>query len=53
MLYNMLNSNHYDLLHVIEERLTNNERNKDTKLYQIREQRIIEIKDMTSDYLSL
>ena len=54
MLYNMLNSNRTILLHVIEERLTNNERKLKElfeKLYQIREQRIIEIKDMTSDYL--
>ena len=55
MLYNMLNSNRTILLHVIEERLTNNERKLKElfeKLYQIREQRIIEIKDMTSDYLT-
>ena len=54
MLYNMLNSNRTILLHVIEERLTNNERKLKElfeKLCQIREQRIIEIKDMTSDYL--
>ncbi len=54
MLYNMLNSNRTILLHVIEERLTNNERKLKElfeKLYQIREQRIIEIKDMTSDYI--
>ena len=54
MLYNMLNSNRTILLHVIEERLTNNERKLKElfeKLYQIREHRIIEIKDMTSDYL--
>ncbi len=54
MLYNMLNSNRTILLHVIEERLTNNERKLKElfeKLYQIREQRIIEIKDMTTDYL--
>ncbi|MEG2358162.1 TetR/AcrR family transcriptional regulator [Acinetobacter sp.] len=54
MLYNMLNSNRTILLHVIEERLTNNERKlKDLfeTLYKIREERIIEIKDMTSAYL--
>ena len=54
MLYNMLNSNRTILLHVIEERLTNNERKLKElfeKLYQRREQRIIEIKDLTSDYL--
>ena len=54
MLYNMLNSNRTILLHVLEERLTNNERKlKDffETLYQIREQRIIEIKEMTRAYL--
>ncbi|WP_298143523.1 TetR/AcrR family transcriptional regulator [uncultured Acinetobacter sp.] len=54
MLYNMLNSNRTILLHAIEERLTNNERRlKDLfeALYQVREQRILSIKDMTGDYL--
>ncbi|WP_168377522.1 TetR/AcrR family transcriptional regulator [Acinetobacter cumulans] len=54
MLYNMLNSNRTILLHVIEERLTNNERKLKElfeELYRVREERIIEIKDMTSDYL--
>ena len=54
MLYNMLNSNRTILLHVIEERLTNNERKlKDLfeELYDIREQRILAIKDLFSDYL--
>lgn len=54
MLFHMLNSNRTILLHVIEERLTNNEKNlKESfdELYQIREARILEIKDMTSDYL--
>ncbi|WP_180120210.1 TetR/AcrR family transcriptional regulator [Acinetobacter sp. YH12086] len=54
MLYNMLNSNRTILLHVIEERLTNNERKLKElfeELYHVREERIIEIKDMTSDYL--
>jgi len=54
MLYNMLNSNRTILLHVIEERLTNNERKLKElfeQLYQVREERIIEIKDMTDDYL--
>ncbi|OTG87534.1 TetR family transcriptional regulator [Acinetobacter sp. ANC 4558] len=54
MLYNMLNSNRTILLHVIEERLTNNERKlKDLfeNLYHIREQRIIEIKVITHEYL--
>ncbi len=54
MLYNMLNSNRTILLHVIEERLTNNERKLKElfeELYRVREERIIVIKDMTSDYL--
>ncbi|KGT48054.1 TetR/AcrR family transcriptional regulator [Acinetobacter sp. HR7] len=54
MLYNMLNSNRTILLHVIEEKLTDNERKlKDLfeVLYQVREERIIKIKDMTSAYL--
>lgn len=54
MLYNMLNSNRTILLHVIEEKLTNNERKlKDLfeVLYQVREERIIKIKDMTGAYL--
>jgi AcrR family transcriptional regulator len=54
MLYNMLNSNRTILLHVLEERLTNNERKLKEffeALYQIREQRIIEIKEMTRAYL--
>ena len=54
MLYNMLNSNRTILLHVIEERLTNNERKlKDLfeELYHIREQRILEIKDLFSNHL--
>lgn len=54
MLYNMLNSNRTILLHVIEERLTNNERKLKEwfeELYAIREQRILEIKDLFADYL--
>ena len=54
MLYHMLNSNRIILLHVIEERLTNNEKNlKDLfqELYRIREERILRIKDITHDYL--
>ena len=49
MLYNMLNSNRTILLHVIEERLTNNEKKlKDLfeELYRIREERIMQIKDL-------
>lgn len=54
MLYNMLNSNRTILLHSIEERLTNNERKLNElfeKLYDVREQRILEIKDITQAYL--
>lgn len=54
MLYNMLNSNRTILLHVIEERLTNNERKLNDlfkELYHIREQRILEIKDIFAAYL--
>lgn len=54
MLYNMLNSNRTILLHVIEERLTNNERKlKDLfeQLYQVREARILEIRDLFADHL--
>nr|WP_174506602.1 TetR/AcrR family transcriptional regulator [Acinetobacter sp. Marseille-Q1620] len=54
MLYNMSNSNRTILLHVIEERLTNSERTlKDLfkKLYTVREERIIEIKEVTDKYL--
>lgn len=54
MLYHMLNSNRTILLHVIEERLTNNEKNLKElfqELYRIREERIIRIKDITHDYL--
>ena len=54
MLYNMLNANRTILLHVIEDRLTNNEKKLKElfeELYQVREERIIEIKDMTDEYL--
>ena len=54
MLYNMLNSDRTILLHSIEERLTNNERKLNElfeQLYDIREQRILEIKDITQAYL--
>ena len=54
MLYNLLNSNRTILLHVLEERLTNNERHLKEffeQLYQIREQRILEIKEITREYL--
>ncbi len=54
MLYNMLNSNRTILLHIIEERLTNNEKKLKElfeELYQIREQRILEIKELFSQHL--
>ena len=54
MLYHMENSNRTILLHFIEERLTNNERGLKElfeELYKIREERILTIKDMTSNYL--
>lgn len=54
MLFHMLNSNRTILLHGIEERLTNNEtklKELFQELYQVREQRIIEIKDVTYKYL--
>lgn len=54
MLYNMLNSNRTILLHTIEERLTNNEKKLNDlfdMLYKIREERIIEIKNSTDEYL--
>ncbi|QIO09082.1 TetR/AcrR family transcriptional regulator [Acinetobacter lanii] len=54
MLYNLLNSNRTILLYMIEERLTNNEKNLKTlfeALYLIREERIIEIKEITDQYL--
>ena len=54
MLYNMLNANRTILLHSIEERLTNNERRLKSlfeELYEVREQRILSIKDMTGEYL--
>lgn len=55
MLYNMLNPNRTILLHVIEERLTNNERRLKElfeELYTVREERIMRIKDVTSAYLT-
>lgn len=54
MLYNLLNSNRTILLYIIEERLTNNEKklkNLFEDLYLIREERIIEIKEITDQYL--
>ena len=54
MLYNMLNSNRTILLHVIEERLTNNERKLKElfeELYHVREQQILELKDLFGAHL--
>lgn len=54
MLYNLLHSNRTILLYIIEERLTNNEKklkNLFEDLYLIREERIIEIKAITDQYL--
>ena len=54
MLYNMLNSNRTILLHVIEEKLTNNERKLNElfdELYRVREQRILELKDLFGAHL--
>lgn len=54
MLYNMLNSHRTILLHYIEERLTQTERQLKylfDELYHIREQRILSIKDITAAYL--
>ena len=54
MLYNMLNSNRTILLHVIEERLTNNERKLNDlfeELYQIRDERILELTDLFGAHL--
>lgn len=56
MLYHMLNSNRTILFHIIEERITSQEkklRKLFEELYLIREKRIIEIKDITIKYLSL
>lgn len=54
MLYNMLNSNRTILLHVIEENITSSERKLNElfkELYIIREQRILEIKEIFSVHL--
>lgn len=54
MLYHMQNSNRTVLFHMIEERITGQERklkNIFEELYRIREQRIIEVKDITIKYL--
>ncbi len=54
MLYHLHNSNRTILLHMIEERLTNTEKGLNELfqlLYQIREDRILIIRDMTRSYL--
>jgi AcrR family transcriptional regulator len=54
MLYHLMNSNRTVLLHSIEERITSQERgikNKFEQLYEVREKRIIEVKDITVEYL--
>lgn len=54
MLYHLLNSQRTILLHMIEERLTNNDRTLNEyfqQLYKIREQRILLLKDLTQQYL--
>lgn len=54
MLYHLMNSNRTVLLHSIEERITSQERgikNKFEELYEVREKRIIEVKDITVEYL--
>lgn len=54
MLYHMGNANRTVLLNTIEERITNQERglkNKFQELYDVREKRILEVKDITVEYL--
>ncbi|RKG46375.1 TetR/AcrR family transcriptional regulator [Acinetobacter cumulans] len=54
MLYHLMNSNRTVLLHSIEERITSQERgikNKFEELYEVREKRIVEVKDITVEYL--
>ena len=54
MLYHMTNANRTVLLNTIEERITNQERglkNKFKELYEIREKRILEVKNITIEYL--
>ncbi|MFU8926382.1 TetR/AcrR family transcriptional regulator [Acinetobacter puyangensis] len=55
MLFNMLNSNRTIMLHIIEEDLTNKEKKLNqlfNELYQIRDERILLIKEITQDYLN-
>ena len=54
MLYHLMNSNRTVLLRSIEERITSQERgikNKFEELYEVREKRIVEVKDIAVDYL--
>ena len=54
MLYHLHNSNRTILLHMIEERLTNTEKGLKAlfqELYQVREERILSIRDLTREYL--
>ncbi|QIC67167.1 TetR/AcrR family transcriptional regulator [Acinetobacter schindleri] len=54
MLYHLHNSNRTILLHIIEERLTNTEKGLKElfqELYQVREERILSIRDITRAYL--
>ncbi|QIC62505.1 TetR/AcrR family transcriptional regulator [Acinetobacter schindleri] len=54
MLYHLHNSNRTILLHMIEERLTNTEKGLKElfqELYQVREERILSIRDLTRAYL--
>lgn len=53
MLYHLHNSNRTILLHMIEERLTNTEKGLKElfqELYQVREERILSIRDLTREY---
>lgn len=54
MLYHLTNSNRTVLLHSIEERITSLERgikHKFEELYEVREKRIVAVKDITVEYL--
>ncbi|MFV5490766.1 TetR/AcrR family transcriptional regulator [Acinetobacter sp. ASP199] len=54
MLYHLHNANRTILLHMIEERLTNTEKGLKElfqELYQVREERILSIRDITREYL--
>lgn len=54
MLYHMMDANRTVLFNTIEERITSQERglkNKFEELYEVREKRILEVKDITIEYL--